>query len=166
MLRVLVCVAALAVPAMARAAVPSLTLTPPSVKRGHTVLIKGSADGCAAGSTMLLTRPSMRRPLAVLTFPLASATVLLGDHSAPCAVIFVKDPDATEMPSSDVLMRQFGLTRREAELALAVTQGGGLGAAAREIGVSISTARTHLQRVFEKTNPRRQAELIRLILRV
>jgi hypothetical protein len=54
MLRVLVCVAALAVPAMATAAVPSLTLTPPSVKRGHAVSINGSADGCVVGSTVFI----------------------------------------------------------------------------------------------------------------
>ena len=58
MLRVLFCVAALAaafsIAAMATAAVPSLTLIPSSVKRGHTVLIKGSADGCAVGNTVFI----------------------------------------------------------------------------------------------------------------
>jgi hypothetical protein len=43
---------AIAVPAMASA--PSLTLTPSSVKRGHTVLIKGSADGCTVGNTVFI----------------------------------------------------------------------------------------------------------------
>ncbi|HEX6662724.1 MAG TPA: hypothetical protein VF025_03540 [Gaiellaceae bacterium] len=36
------------------AAAPSLTLTPSSVKRGHTVLIKGSADGCTVGNTVFV----------------------------------------------------------------------------------------------------------------
>ncbi len=58
MLRVLVAVAALAVAfaaaAMATPAVPSLTLTPPSVKRGHAVLINGSANGCALGNTVFI----------------------------------------------------------------------------------------------------------------
>lgn len=38
----------------ATAAAPSLTLTPSSVRRGHVVLIKGSADGCAAGNTVFI----------------------------------------------------------------------------------------------------------------
>ena len=47
-------VAALATAATAATAVPSLSLTPSSVKRGNTVLIKGSADGCAVGNTVLI----------------------------------------------------------------------------------------------------------------
>lgn len=54
MLRVLVLVAAFAVPASAAAAAPSLTLAPPSVKRGHLVVIKGSAAGCAVGNTVFV----------------------------------------------------------------------------------------------------------------
>ena len=45
---------ALATAAAAMAAAPSLTLTPSSVKRGHTVLIKGSADGCPVGDAVTL----------------------------------------------------------------------------------------------------------------
>ena len=47
-------VAALATAATATAGVPSLTLTPSSVKRGNTVLIKGSADGCAVGDRVFI----------------------------------------------------------------------------------------------------------------
>ena len=57
-LRVLAGVAALpatlATAAVAAAAVPSLSLTPSSVTRGHTVLIKGSADGCSVGNTVFI----------------------------------------------------------------------------------------------------------------
>jgi hypothetical protein len=52
----------LAVASTAAAAAPSLTLTPSSVRRGHTVLIKGSADGCAAGNTVfILSRAFVHR---------------------------------------------------------------------------------------------------------
>jgi hypothetical protein len=36
------------------ASVPSLTLTPPSVLRGHKVLVTGSADGCVVGNTVFI----------------------------------------------------------------------------------------------------------------
>jgi hypothetical protein len=45
---------ALAVATAATAAAPSLSLTPSSVKRGNTVLIKGSADGCAVGNSVFI----------------------------------------------------------------------------------------------------------------
>ena len=55
MLRVcIVRAAALATSVVATAAVPSLTLTPPSVERGHKVVVTGSADGCAAGNTVII----------------------------------------------------------------------------------------------------------------
>jgi hypothetical protein len=45
---------ALALAGTATGSVRSLTLTPSSVKRGHTLLIKGSADGCAVGNTVFI----------------------------------------------------------------------------------------------------------------
>src|SRR5438093_7537499 len=55
MLRVcIVLAAALATSVVATAAVPSLTLTPPSVQRGHKVVVTGSADGCAADNTVFI----------------------------------------------------------------------------------------------------------------
>ena len=35
---------------------------------------------------------------------------------------------------------------------------------AENLGVTLSTVRTHLQRAFEKTDTRRQSELVRLLL--
>lgn len=58
MARVLVSVVALAAmlsTGVASAAAPSLTLVPTSVKRGQTVVIRGSVDGgCAAGDTVFV----------------------------------------------------------------------------------------------------------------
>lgn len=58
MLRLFVLLAALAaalgLAGTVIASAPSLTLIPSSVKRGHTVLIKGSADGCNVGNTVFI----------------------------------------------------------------------------------------------------------------
>jgi DNA-binding CsgD family transcriptional regulator len=48
-------------------------------------------------------------------------------------------------------------------VAIAIARGVGLQAVADELEISLTTARTHLQHVFEKTSTRRQAELVRLI---
>ncbi len=62
------------------------------------------------------------------------------------------------------LAAAYGLTRAEAGVALAVVEAGGLARAASRLGISRSTARTHLQHVFQKTGVHRQAELVRLLL--
>jgi hypothetical protein len=56
MVRIVVIAAALvaATAVAASAARPSLTVTPSSVRRGHLVLLKGSADGCHTGDTVVL----------------------------------------------------------------------------------------------------------------
>jgi DNA-binding CsgD family transcriptional regulator len=46
---------------------------------------------------------------------------------------------------------------------MAIARGAGLQAAADELEVSLTTARTHLQHAFEKTETRRQTELVGLI---
>jgi DNA-binding NarL/FixJ family response regulator len=37
---------------------------------------------------------------------------------------------------------------------------------ATDVGISFSTARTHLARIFDKTGVRRQAELVRLMAQI
>ncbi len=64
----------------------------------------------------------------------------------------------------DNLGHRFGLTRAEAILALEICKGDGREAAAQRCGISVSTAHTHLNRIFSKTGTRRQAELVHLLL--
>jgi hypothetical protein len=80
MLRVLGCVAALtaALSNAAIAALPSLTLTPSSVKPGHTVLIKGSADGCAVGNTVFIISKAFVRTHDFAGLPAVLAKVKYG----------------------------------------------------------------------------------------
>jgi DNA-binding CsgD family transcriptional regulator len=62
------------------------------------------------------------------------------------------------------LRSRFGLTCAEANLAIEITRGDGRKAAAARLGIAVTTARTHLTHIFEKTGVRRQAELVRLVL--
>jgi len=64
----------------------------------------------------------------------------------------------------DVLQSMFGLTPAEAAIALEITMGGKLEDAARQSGITVSSARTYLKRVFGKTGANRQADLVKLIL--
>jgi DNA-binding CsgD family transcriptional regulator len=49
-------------------------------------------------------------------------------------------------------------------VALRVARGCGLAPISDELSLSVSTVKTHLQHVFEKTGTHRQAELVRLLL--
>jgi DNA-binding CsgD family transcriptional regulator len=78
--------------------------------------------------------------------------------------VFVIDPESFSDPTPPQLQRQFGLTPAEAEIACEIVKGEGLVTCARRMGISRATASTHLQRIFEKTGTKRQAQLVRAIL--
>lgn len=59
---------------------------------------------------------------------------------------------------------QFELTRAEIRLLQALVNGRRIGTYAAEAGIALSTAKTHLSSLFDKTGERRQADLIRRAL--
>ena len=111
---------------------------------------------------MALARPVPRRPLSALVVPLKIELTWFVT-GRPAAIVFVADPDSAPRTAPDQLRNLYRLTPAEAAVAIAIARGGGLQAVADELGISLTTARTHLQHVFEKTETRRQAELGRLI---
>jgi DNA-binding CsgD family transcriptional regulator/PAS domain-containing protein len=64
------------------------------------------------------------------------------------------------------LRDQWGFTAAEAQLAQWLMQGLSLAQAAEHGGVTINTVRTQLRSLFDKTQTRRQAELVRMLLRL
>jgi DNA-binding CsgD family transcriptional regulator len=79
-------------------------------------------------------------------------------------LVVIVDPEHEPRPDLEVLSGLYGLTKAEAEVALRVLDGTGVGPIADGLFLSLSTVRTHLQHVFHKTNTHRQAELVRLLL--
>ena len=101
-----------------------------------------------------------------LMLQFAPVSVPLATHlsDARLVAIFVIDPAAVSDPTPQQLQLQFGLTPAEAELACEIAKGEGLIACAKALQISRATASTHLQRIFEKTGTKRQAQLVRVIL--
>jgi len=126
-------------------------------------VVKTGGTGSGSGGYMSITRPSMLRSYSVLVSPLRVRPFWQHGGRVPCAALFINDPESGEKTDTEALQRLFRLTPREAEVAITVSRGGGLQASADELGVSLTTVRTHLQRVFEKTDTRRQSDLVRLI---
>lgn len=60
----------------------------------------------------------------------------------------------------------FGLTRAEAQVGAALARGGCLAEIAAELGISVTTARTHVARIFLKTGTRQQSQLVALVAAV
>jgi DNA-binding CsgD family transcriptional regulator len=126
------------------------------------LIAAGAERSGDAGGMMALSRPVPRRPLNVLVAPLTiESTWFATGRSA--AIVFVADPDNAPRTIQDQLRQLYRLTPAEAAVAMAIARGAGLQSVADELKISLTTARTHLQHVFEKTETRRQAELVRVI---
>jgi DNA-binding CsgD family transcriptional regulator/PAS domain-containing protein len=122
----------------------------------------GRGQGPQHGGAMSVSRRSPKRDLAVMVAPLPSHGGRLHETAAR-AIVFVSDPERKPRPPAELLARLYGLTARQASLALCLAQGDTLSAAAVALGISRNTARSHLRLIFEKTGARRQTELTRLL---
>jgi DNA-binding CsgD family transcriptional regulator/PAS domain-containing protein len=126
-------------------------------------LIAAAAERAeAAGGVMALPRPAPRRPLSVLAAPLTIESTWFSP-GRPAAIVFVADPNKAPRTAQDQLRHLYRLTPAETAVAMVIARGEGLQTAADELKIGLTTARTHLQHVFEKTQTRRQAELVRLV---
>lgn len=123
-------------------------------------------DRHIASGVTIVHRPSLRKPFVLIVSRLTTTIAERDDPSRPHAVVLVKDPSDGDSVNAELLIDLFGLTRRESEVALAVVAGHGLRAAAQQLGIAVTTARTHLQHVFEKTHTQRQSELTSLVLQI
>lgn len=77
--------------------------------------------------------------------------------------IFLRDPVKRPVFAVDAFAAYYKLTPGETRVAAVLGQGGNLGAACDVLGISLPTAKTHLQRIFEKTGVSRQAELVAMM---
>jgi len=131
-------------------------------------LIAGAArtvqrQGISAGGFLALPRPSGKRPLSVLVAPLSRHAFAPGIQT-PAVVVFVTDPERKPDSPPDALARLYELTAAESRLAELLMQGETVVRAAERLSISHNTARTHLQRIYQKTGATHQSDLVRLLL--
>lgn len=117
----------------------------------------------AEADTLSLERPSGRPNLAATVCRLPLASRFLGSRRR-AAAIYLTDPETRLDLDIEKLRQLYKLTPAEARLAALLAQGFRLEDAATELGVSLNTVRTHLKRIFSKTETDRQADLVRLVL--
>ncbi|WP_157218055.1 helix-turn-helix transcriptional regulator [Flavisphingomonas formosensis] len=131
-----------------QAALDRLIRFPAAGQEGVHLLL-GAADGGAAWS--------------VLAEPVIDP-IPADPDARPAVMLLVRAPGHFRPATAEHLVRQFGLTPAEAELALQLAQGRTLDEASASGGISRNTARNQLAAIFSKTGVNRQTDLVRLIL--
>lgn len=129
------------------------------------VLTDALAVEPSINSQVFAPRPSGHAPYVLAVHRLSGFRAVYEDPAAPAAVVFIHDPELPGQISAPALAQTFSLTRRESELALALLQGRTLREQADSRGVKVSTERTHLKSLLQKTGTHRQTDLVRLLAR-
>lgn len=129
---------------------------------GETRALHNLVSACARGETAN-AHFTVSGPCPQGQVVLMATTSDVFSAMSPTVIIIARQLSRVGSPSARVISSVFGLTPAEARLALELMKGDGLKPCALRLGVSPSTARTHLKHVFEKTGTRRQAELVRLL---
>jgi DNA-binding CsgD family transcriptional regulator len=81
---------------------------------------------------------------------------------AASVALFTKDPIEAPLLPGEAFARLYRLTGGELRVLLALAQGLGGKEAADLLSISEPTIRTHLQRIYSKTNTAKQSDLLRL----
>jgi DNA-binding CsgD family transcriptional regulator len=78
-------------------------------------------------------------------------------------MVQIVDPQASTETQAEHLRLLVGLSTAETRVAALLGGGLGLPETARELGVSLSTVKTHAKRIFQKADIHSSAALVRLL---
>ena len=81
------------------------------------------------------------------------------------AAVIIQNPSNGATPPMEAVALLYGLTNAERNVLEHVASSHSPQETADRLGVSVNTVKTHLQKIFAKTNTARQADLVRLIAR-
>jgi DNA-binding CsgD family transcriptional regulator len=81
------------------------------------------------------------------------------------AAVIIQDPAEGAPPPVEAIGLLYGLTTAERNVLEHVAASHAPQETADRLGVSVNTIKTHLQKIFAKTNTARQADLVRLVAR-
>ena len=131
--------------------------------RRHRTQVAECVSAALAGepSAVLLvvgSKPPVMVSARLVALP--PAPMVPPEHRVALQLVPLSEP--APLPPA-VLQTLYGLTPSEARLAHALAARRKLADAARESGLSATTARTYLKKIFLKTGTSRQAQLVRLL---
>jgi DNA-binding CsgD family transcriptional regulator len=103
------------------------------------------------------------RTLDVVVLPLGPSE---GEGATPpAAAVFLFDPRQPFRPRSALVRQLYGFTASEARFAAELIGGRSVREIAALMKIEMSTARSHLKKIFAKTGTKRQGELVSLLVR-
>jgi DNA-binding CsgD family transcriptional regulator len=147
-----------------------------SDRRVHELFLEALAGSSGANfrapAPSCLTRSSVcPLPLRVDFVPLPSSARFadaLCHVGRPAAylLIILSDPRRRREPPEGLIRQAFGLTPREAQLAIAIGRGTTLRDYADGERIALTTARTHLANLRQKLGSRNQADVVRILSQV
>lgn len=112
---------------------------------------------------VLVPRQSLRRPYHISASVVRKTPRWLVGTTGPVALLVIVDPELSRPIGAEALRQGYGLTRKEAALAMALAEGETVARAAERLQIRYETARTHLRRILSKTQTSRQADLVALL---
>jgi DNA-binding CsgD family transcriptional regulator len=106
-----------------------------------------------------------RLPLCIVVLHTSKSIPTAFENPPPIPLLLI-DPALLSEPGTGILRGLFGFTAREAEFARLLMVGASVTDAAQSLGVALSTARTYLAHVTQKTDTHSQAELVGRLLAI
>ena len=132
----------------------------------HDIFVNATNGDTAVGTRGIavpLTARNGERYVAHV-LPLTSGTRRkAGAAYSAVAAVFVSRAKLELPQPLETIAATFKLTRAEMRVLMMIIEVGGISEVAPVLGISEATVKTHLQRIFAKTNTRRQADLVKLI---
>ncbi len=88
----------------------------------------------------------------------------ISSNSANYIAIFFADPEQVQEHSQDVISQLYGLTRAEASVAIAISNGYTAAEYADRKNITKHTVQTQIKKIFQKLDVSRQAEIVKVLL--
>jgi DNA-binding CsgD family transcriptional regulator len=145
-----------------------LCASAPAINHNLKELIRNAAsgrgDGFDSGGVLTVRRGGQLTPLWLVTFPISRPLRKVVGQESEVALVFVSTPERLGELLETTLKKYYHLTPREQELTALMIQGLQLKDAASMLNISLNTARTHMKRVYAKTNTERLIDLVHMLL--
>jgi len=119
----------------------------------------GRADGKAYEHEICLVRSSAEKPGAIGCLRLLQSL----NETEPAIALFITETGQKSHYGLDGFASAYGLSKAEARTLKALVETQTPANAAAHMNVAISTVKSHIRKIFQKTNTCRQADLLRLV---
>jgi DNA-binding CsgD family transcriptional regulator/PAS domain-containing protein len=135
--------------------------------------LKLAIETAASGNTVEFPKSGIAVPitstdggdLAAWILPLdRGLRIELAAPFAASVAVFLRQMGDTSPFPGELFVKRFGISPAECRVLMMLTQGMSPREAAETLGISEPTAKSHLQRLFQKTGTDRQADLMRLAM--